>query len=197
MSFQGSLNDLPLPDILQLLEGSVKTGRLRIRHEERCGEIYVRQGRIIHAECGELRGESGIFEIATWSEGGFDFCHGVECQHTTIERDKDFLMMEAARRIDEWRVIAQHIPSLDRVPSLAEITPTGPVSLGSNEWRLARTMDGHRSISELKRMLGVETFDICKSLFVMLKAGLVELSVVRPTELEPSAEASRVGAHAA
>ena len=47
MAFQGSLAELPLPDIIQLVSVSGKTGRFDLSHESETGHIYLRDGQIV------------------------------------------------------------------------------------------------------------------------------------------------------
>ncbi|MDQ5872912.1 MAG: DUF4388 domain-containing protein, partial [Acidobacteriota bacterium] len=45
MSFQGSLRELQLADILQLVSTSGKTGKFVLVHDDEQGELYLKQGR--------------------------------------------------------------------------------------------------------------------------------------------------------
>src|SRR5688500_1240933 len=112
MAFQGSLKELPLPDIIQLVSVSGKTGVFALRRDgEPDGEIFVRNGQIVRAHVGDLLGEEAVYELAIWPEGDFVFTPGTETDRTTIQKSNTNLLMEAARRIDEWQVLAKKIPS--------------------------------------------------------------------------------------
>ncbi len=52
MAFQGSLAELHLPDIIQLVSVSGKTGVFHLTEGEQRGEIYLKDGQIVHAELG-------------------------------------------------------------------------------------------------------------------------------------------------
>ena len=54
MAFQGSLKELPLPDIIQLVSVSGKTGVFTLRNGADSGEIFLRKGQIAHATVGAL-----------------------------------------------------------------------------------------------------------------------------------------------
>ena len=48
MAFQGSLQELPLPDIIQLVSVSGKTGMFLLESGGSKGEIYLQEGQIVH-----------------------------------------------------------------------------------------------------------------------------------------------------
>ncbi len=50
MSLQGSLSELPLPDVIQLVSVSGKTGEFEIHGEHDIGRIYLRDGQIVDAD---------------------------------------------------------------------------------------------------------------------------------------------------
>lgn len=176
MSLQGSLSELPLSDVIQLVSVSGKTGAFVIRRDEQQGKIYLRDGQIVDAAIGSLRGDHAVFEMAMWTDGTFSFKPAEECEQVTIHVSNASLMMEAARRLDEWRVLRRRIPSLDLVPYF---TPreggTDQVTLSPQEWILVTRIDGQHSIEEIAAALRWAPFDVSKLLFGMITTGLVAL----------------------
>jgi hypothetical protein len=84
--------------------------------------------------------------------------------------------MEAARRLDEWRVLSKKIPSVELVPELqARENRHEQVTLNPQEWILLTRIDGQRSIAEIARMLSVSSFDVAKILYGMITGELVQL----------------------
>ena len=86
MSFQGSIQELPVPDIIQLVSVSGKTGMFMLVRGPERGLIYLRNGRIVHAELGALAGEEAVYALAIWSTGDFQFTPGKETEATTIDK---------------------------------------------------------------------------------------------------------------
>jgi hypothetical protein len=85
-------------------------------------------------------------------------------------------MMEAARRLDERRVLARKIPSLDLIPYYPEREPgQDQVTLSPQEWVLVTRIDGGRSIREIADELRWGAFDVSKILFGLITSGLVAL----------------------
>jgi len=181
MSFQGSLNELPLSDIVQLVAVSGKTGMFSMTRASEKGYVYLQNGQITHAKLGEVEGEDAIFALALWSHGSFQFSPGVESEARTINRSNTNLLLEAARRSDEWKILSKKIPGTDSVPVLvAREGANGPVTLTPLEWRVVTKADGNRSIDEIARALRTSAFEIAKTLYRLVTAELVEIGKARP-----------------
>src|SRR3982750_1351095 len=177
MAFQGSLKELPLPDIIQLVSVSGKTGVFSLRRngDSSTGEIFLRGGQIVHAQAGDLQGEEAMYELAIWPEGEFVFTPGKETEVTTIQKSNTNLLMEAARRIDEWQVLSKRIPSTRLVPGFTNQGATTSVSLTPQEGSLICKIDERRSIEEVAIGLGMSPFEVCKLLYGLITSGLVTL----------------------
>ena len=176
MSLQGSLSELPLPDVIQLVSVSGKTGAFEIQGEHEAGSIFLRDGQIVDAMVGRLRGDAAVYEMAIWSQGSFIFRPGEETDKVTIRISNANLMMEAARRLDEWRVLSRKIPSLDLVPYFTTREKgADQVTLSPQEWILVTRINGERSIEEIANQLGWTPFDVSKLLFGMITTSLVAL----------------------
>lgn len=190
MALQGSLTELSLPDVIQLVSVSRKTGAFHVDRDGERGRIFLRAGQIVDAEVGTLRGEHAVYEMATWTRGHFSFKAGEACDETTIQASNATLMMEAARRLDEWRVLARKIPSLDVVPFFPPRDQgLDQVTLSPQEWVLVTNIDGHRSIEEIAEQLQWGSFDVSKLLFGLITSGLVALRRVdEQTESESQPE---------
>ena len=188
MSLQGSLSELPLPDVIQLVSVSGKTGAFEINGESEFGKIYLQDGQIVDAMVGRLRGDSAVYEMAIWSAGTFSFHPGEQSDHVTIHMSNATLMMEAARRLDEWRVLKRKIPSLDLVPFFTSRESGGAdqVTLSPQEWILVTRVDGVKTIEEIATHLRWAPFDVSKLLFGMITTGLVALG--KPGESGESGE---------
>jgi hypothetical protein len=179
MSFQGSIQELPVPDIIQLVSVSGKTGMFMLVRGSERGYIFLKSGRIVHAELGGLTGEEAVYALAIWSTGDFQFTPGKEVDTVTIDKTNTSLLMEAARRLDEWKVLARKIPGVDYVPVLKSRDAGEPVSLSPPEWNLVTRIDGVRTVEELARANGSNSFDTAKVLYGLVTADLI---VMRPRD---------------
>lgn len=175
MSLRGSLDDLPLPDIVQMVAMSGKTGAFVLESAEQKGEIYLVDGQLVHAKLGGLEGEEAVYEFAVWRSGDFTFHENRATEHRTIQKSNTSLLMEAARRIDEWAVLSKQVPSTDLVPVLASQTWSTSVSFSPQEWSVICGIDGGRTVDDIAEALSVPSFEVAKLLYGLVTAGLVEL----------------------
>jgi hypothetical protein len=175
MAFQGSLKELPVPDIVQLMSVSGKTGVFTLTRGAERGQIYLKNGQMVHSRLGEVSGEEAVYALAIWSSGDFQFSASEESDERTITKSNTSLLMEAARRLDEWKVLSKKIPGIDAVPRLKERESPEPVTLSPQEWNLAGKIDGQRTIEAIARATGETPFDVAKTLYGLVAADLVEL----------------------
>ncbi|HKB70889.1 MAG TPA: DUF4388 domain-containing protein [Thermoanaerobaculia bacterium] len=187
MSFQGSLKELPVPDIVQLMSVSGKTGVFTLTRGPERGVIYLKNGQMVHSRLGEITGEEAVYALAIWSSGDFQFNPNDESDEHTITKSNTSLLMEAARRLDEWKVLSKKIPGIDAVPQLKERESPEPVTLSPQEWNLAGKIDGHRTIEEIARANKTSPFEVAKTLYGLVAADLVELRAKEPARLPPPA----------
>lgn len=177
MSFQGELKDLPLPDVVQLIDSSSKSGRLSLKRDKFDGSIYFESGKIVHATLGDLEGEEAVHSMAVWTEGRFLFVTNAVPDKKTITRSNTNLMMEGARRLDEWKILQKKIPSTDLIP---EFIPQGKnkapqISLSTREWVLLSKVNGNRDVKTIAKQSNLSVFETCKILYGLISSGLLAL----------------------
>jgi hypothetical protein len=125
---------------------------------------------------GRLQGEEAVYELAIWPEGEFIFTPGEVSVPTTINKSNTSLLMEAARRIDEWQVLAKRVPSTGLVPVFTAEGGSSSVTLSPEEWAVIRKMDERRTIEEIAYAVDSSPFETSKVLYGLITNGLVELS---------------------
>ena len=187
MALQGSLADIALPDVIQLVSVSGKTGVFTLSGQGAEGKIYLKDGQITDAVVGALRGENAVYEMAIWQQGQFIFTPSVEPGQVTVTKPNASLMMEAARRLDEWRVLQRKIPSLDLIPYfLPQDGGNDQVTLSPQEWVVVTKIDGSRSIAEMETALSLSAFEVCKVLYGLVASGLIALRTASESPLQGS-----------
>jgi len=176
MAFQGSLAELHLPDIIQLISVSGKSGVFHLTDGALKGQIYLNEGKIVHAQLEEISGEEAVYALAIWSRGDFKFEPGAGTEVKTISKSNTNLLMEAARRLDEWRVLSKKIPSTDMLPEfVVQDNREGQINLNTSEWLILSKIDGYRSIKAIAAASGLSVFDAAKILYGLVATGLIRL----------------------
>jgi pSer/pThr/pTyr-binding forkhead associated (FHA) protein len=115
-SMAGSLEDIPLMDVLQWLATSRKTGTLKVRDPdaERVGSLHLRDGRVFFAAitgAGELAPEKALIRMLNWKRGSFELDSAmIEAVGAEINMQLEHMLMEAARQEDELANLAKKNP---------------------------------------------------------------------------------------
>lgn len=178
MSLKGSLESINLADIMQLVSNSRQSGRFILTKDTSDkGIIAIKRGDIIHAEIGNFKGEDAVFTLISWGKGEFVFEEGEFSYETSITRSVTSLLMEAARRIDEWKVLRKKIGSIDAIPEFNEIDKQErrKISLSTLEWLVISKIDGKKSIIEISNESGINIYDTSRIIFGMITTGLLKL----------------------
>ncbi len=97
----GSLAELGLPDVVQVLNQGRKTGQLRIRVGADAGEVHFAEGAIVNALWPGLRGEEAFYAMLSLDDGDFVFDPAFKPGARVITMSAEGLMLEGMRRLDE------------------------------------------------------------------------------------------------
>lgn len=97
----GSLSEMGLPDIIQILGVGRKTGKIILKSNGQGAEIFMEDGRIVNAIINDLKGEEAFYKILYWNEGSFSIDPSVQITERLINMNNDSLMLEGYRRMDE------------------------------------------------------------------------------------------------
>jgi Flp pilus assembly protein TadD len=228
MAIKGSLSEATLPDVIQLLSYSLKSGCLSVTDGKNFGNIFIRDGKIIYAtllnrkdrlgdillrkqlideaalrsaledqrmknkRLGEILVETGtiskealdgeltaqimetVFTMLTWESGYFNFEADLmpSEEEFTVQLAPQQLLLEGARRIDEWKKIENKIPPFET--ALAPRGDGGNIPLTAEEQKIMALIDGTRTIDEILKLSEYDFFETCRIIYGLLSAGLLE-----------------------
>jgi response regulator RpfG family c-di-GMP phosphodiesterase len=97
----GSLAEMSLPDMVQILWHGRKTCALRIQNSSSTGEIDFAEGQIVNARWDALRGEDAFYKMLALKEGDFRLDPSFKPGARVISASPEALLLEGMRRLDE------------------------------------------------------------------------------------------------
>ncbi len=184
MALSGSLSEISLADIIQLIGNMGKTGRIKLVRDNETGYIYFSNGKLVHAELESenLTGESAIYRLASWKEGDFSFEVDQKPEKVTIKRPFATILMEAVRIMDEWELIRKKISSEKVIPYFKDIDPENQrrITLNTKEWFVLSKIDGKKSIKEIAFESKMSIYEVAKIFYGLSVNDLIEFKP--PTE---------------
>jgi tetratricopeptide (TPR) repeat protein len=146
--------------------------------DRRVGELLVANSYISRSELTRyvrLQIEEAIYHLFTWSRGNFFFEAAARPDEADIilAINPESLLLEAARRVDEWSLIEKKIPSLDLLFQVEhDRLQQSRADLTAEQQQVAQLADGSRTVQEIVDATGLTEFTVGKELFGLIQAGL-------------------------
>ncbi len=134
-TMSGSIDEVPLPDLLQLFGTSKKSGVLVIRTDDDTGRIFLRKGGIVYAiinDLDEVQPLKSLYRMLTWQKGLFDLDPPDERAFPTeMNVGVQEILIEGMRQLDELNRIREGLPELSArismpsplIPPLRDLKP--------------------------------------------------------------------------
>ena len=127
-TMSGSIEEVPLPDLLQLFGTSKKNGVLVIRTDDDVGRIYLKKGNISYAIINDLDDVpplKSVYRMLTWQKGLFDLDPPDEREFPNeVNMGVQEILMEGIRQLDEFNRIKEELPELSaRLLLMSPLTP--------------------------------------------------------------------------
>ena len=97
----GSLAEMSLPDLVQILWHGRKSGALRLRRGSETGEVHFIEGKVVNAMWGKLRAEEAFYAMLSVSQGEFALDPNFRPPEVRINESPESLLLEGMRRLDE------------------------------------------------------------------------------------------------
>lgn len=180
----GRLEELSLPDLLQMLATTKKSGRLVISKKKiislpkpsqttgsDTGSLYLQNGELLHVEFNGMINEEAFFEILPWERGYFAlFPHHHFEFHRMVEMPVEALLLEGFRRLDEQRASLIEINSSD----VFAVNLDEPLtSLSADELIVFQSAWKHKTASKIWQNSNLEKEVVSQALRTLMKRGFI------------------------
>jgi tetratricopeptide (TPR) repeat protein len=149
------------------------------RRDRKLGEILVEQGAISRERLERymrLQIEEAVYFLFTWTQGTFNFEADVrpERQDFLVSINPESLLLEGARRVDEWSLIEKKIPSLDLIFIVdRDRLAISDATLNEAQRLILPLIDGQRDVHQIIEDSGLSEFEVGKALYGLVTAGFL------------------------
>jgi len=120
-----------------------------------------------------------VYELFKWDRGECRFIEEEIDQRRDIvvPLNTENLILEGARRIDEWSNIGGKVPSRHSIFTLsADTREEQRLNLKPREWEILSLIDGKRSVKEVNDVVGGDLFSTSKLIYGLVVMGIIELA---------------------
>jgi tetratricopeptide (TPR) repeat protein len=148
------------------------------RTDVRLGELLVQQGSMTAEDLHRairVQIEEAVYHLFTWKQGTFNFeADATPDQDFLVSINPESLLLEGARRVDEWGLMENKIPTFDIVFELdmQKVRET-EVELTAEQRVVLELVDGSRDVQEIIEASGLVEFEVAKALYGLLNAGFI------------------------
>lgn len=162
--------------------------RAMLQHETRqqpLGSVLIEVGLLEEDELRDLleqKAQESIYDVFLWPEGRFEFVDGEIQEDVQVFLDMPVtsVVLEGARRLDEWRRIRKAIPS----PHTTFIRPPGaalPLP-GTPEAQAVELAEADRTAAEIALEMRRSEFDGATLLYTLLNQGTLAVHSVKESK---------------
>jgi tetratricopeptide (TPR) repeat protein len=159
---------------------------------KRLGEILVEIEALTEEELHkyiQMQIEEAVYHLFAWTQGSFHFDTDQMPDEEglfLVSIPPEALLMEGARRVDEWSQVEKKIPSFDIVFQLDKHPDEGgeDVDLTKDQKKVIPFIDGVRTVQEIMIEAGLVEFETGKALYGLVQAGFVSRAGERSTDEE-------------
>ena len=162
------------------LDSAIDVQGTQHRHK-RLGEILIEQQILSREELHRyirIQIEEAVYYLFTWTQGTFSFEADIRPDEhdVLVSINPESLLLEGARRVDEWSLIEKKVPSFDIIfgvddgrlaASEAQLTPL--------QEQLLPLIDGRRDVTVLIDASGAGEFEVGKALYGLATAGFLHI----------------------
>lgn len=170
-AMSGSLSEMPIPELLQMLANMKKSGTLAVTNGEDSGRVYLRDGRVYYAilnDNDELGPMKALFRMIGWNEGEFRLGPPSEEEFLLeLEESTEQLILEAARQHDEYQRLAKDLPEMEDMLNVSKPLKPALADLSREEleiFQLVHNLGFFQSVLDSSPYTDLKTAQILKSL---------------------------------
>jgi CheY-like chemotaxis protein len=187
----GKLNQVALPELIELFHVNRKSGVIELREgggrRAASGRIELCDGDVVQARIGSVEGEKALYRLLAWRRGSFAFREqAVARERGPIERPTRALLREAQRQAEEWQRLGGELPAPHARVALKVARSSLPSVLHPLTQEVLLVLELSSRVSEVLDRCSFPDYQVLRTLHTLIRRGMVELRA-DAAALEPPA----------
>jgi pSer/pThr/pTyr-binding forkhead associated (FHA) protein len=174
-SMAGSIEEIPLPDLLQLLSTSRKSGVLVIHSDRHAGKIFFRKGQIYFGNIENqfnIGPRKALTRMLGWTQGSFELEPPDESAVLEeLDDSTEGLLIESMRQLDEYKVVTEKLPDLSSPIGVARPLKARLRELSPDELDVFQAALEVKTVNALFDQLSLSDLEIAQKLVVLFEKG--------------------------
>ncbi|MGZ8830924.1 MAG: DUF4388 domain-containing protein [Thermoanaerobaculia bacterium] len=150
-----------------------------LRQGGRFGQIAIENGVLSDEQLREylkVQVSEVVYNAFVWTEGTFRFSEDLQLPDyaVTISVDLSNLIMEGARRIEEWEKCVQLLPDDSVVFHVVSTPKDDKITLSADEWKILFLVNGQRTLADLVAEAEDDAMNVYRSVYGLKANRLIE-----------------------
>jgi GGDEF domain-containing protein len=181
----GSLSNIGVADLFHYLTNNRMTGRLAIANGANAGEAFFQAGEFRHAATLETKGENALFDMATWTDGEFQFHAEEQTPQRTVQAEGKEIVEGCKMVLAYFRALIDkglhpasylvRVQELDRA-NFDRVVKGGLPLDSQSQYRIYQNSTGDRTFSEILRCSPMVRAEWIPLVFNLIATGVLQIS---------------------
>ncbi len=143
------------------------------------GQLAIQQGVLTEDQLRDylkVQVSEVFYDAFVWTSGTFAFTPDLDMPPwaVTISVDLSSLIMEGARRIEEWEQCTALLPDPSAIFRIVATPKDDKITLSNNEWKILFLINGQRTLDDLVRDAGDDPLQVYRLVYGLLANKLIE-----------------------
>lgn len=179
MALQGDLQSFALNDVLRLLAGTSKSGRLAVAGSDRKGDLWLDGGRIAGGEVSSAPYATEVvdvvLELLRFGDGSFAFHDDETAPDTSASTEVEEALARAEELLAEWQAVEAVVPSMDSWVMFAPEIDGEETTVSAAHWKVLAALGGGLTVRELGSTFEHTDLAASRQVKELVEAGLAKL----------------------
>ena len=177
-SMSGTIDEIPLPDLIQLFGSSKKTAVLVVRTDHDVGKIHLRDGLVVYASVNdseELSPEKCAGRILTWKHGSFYMEPSDNLPlPASLDLRAEEILMDSMRVFDEIQRLGDDLPPMNATVSIPVPLEARLSELEKDELDVLQSAINHGVVESIFNNCPVDDLNIASRLVALMQKGYLQ-----------------------